>query len=420
MNFYLYNASKLHSQSEKEAAMAYCTYLPDGAERKKQNNTDMLSDKQAFAQAKPHILQWPSAPKSAPGTGDWPAYAPRSDKGQPAHAGTGLAGDSAPLLLSQRASPGKSIREEMPRAVNVYGDAVACVRKHMPFLIFKKKILLGEMEETASTIVESLSRNREALLCLTRFYRHKVYMYSHLVNVGIMLAAFSLDFGRSQSESAIACVSGLLHDSGMALLPLSILQSSTELTPTEKILLKRHPAMACDLFAETPEMYNDVFLAALEHHEHFDGQGYPGGLSGNTVSFIGYLTAIASAYDAMTSRRRHNLTPLCSHDALSEMFRQRSKQFHPAILENFIRLVGVFPIGTVVLLRDGYYGVVSSNAPDLPLRPTVLLIRDPKGRPMEPVECDMAREPVAPIVRGVSPDELGIDVHRLLGIPASP
>jgi hypothetical protein len=99
------------------------------------------------------------------------------------------------------------------------------------------------------------------------------------------------------------------------------------------------------------------------------------------------------------------------------MFKLKGKQFHPGMLESFIKMVGIYPVGSVVVLEDGYCGVVSATSANNPTRPVITLVQDPKGNSMAPLELDMSKENVASIVQCCSSGEKGLNIHKILGLP---
>lgn len=321
--------------------------------------------------------------------------------------------DMTPLLPHNRTGPEVSLREEARAAMQAYGKALDQFRTSLPGIVTKNKLEVRRFEGCVADLVASLERNRDALLYLSKGMRAAPYIYTHSLNVGIYLAAFFLECGKSRYEAITAGIAGLLHDVGMAMLPLALLNSKKRLTATEQVLVKRHPQLACELFSKDPDVCGDIFFAALEHHESFDGTGYPTGLSGATISFMGHLTSIASAYDAVSSARPFQC-PLHPHKALCRLFKERNTQFHPLLLEHFVGMMGVFPVGSVVELQDGYRGIVCAGNPQSPTRPGILLVTDPNGRNMPPLMCDMASEPVAGILQCREPEDVGLGTGAIL------
>lgn len=312
-----------------------------------------------------------------------------------------------------------NLKEELPSALRAYDAAVSYMRRATA-LARQGTLHFDSAEQVVRGIIESLRRNPDALVCLPKVVRRDKYFYTHNVNVCILLTAFYISTGESDSDVMAASLAGLFHDIGMTFLPKSLLESRSTLTETERSLVMRHPAFGRSLLVDSlGNLQPQALLAALEHHERYDGSGYPKGIGRNTISRIGHLTALADSYDAMTSIKpyRKAITP---HRALCSMFKLSESQFHPVFLALFVRMLGIYPVGSIVELQDGYCGVITQCNPLNALLPVVTLVRDAEGLDMPYVECDLAKDQGARIVRSMSPEESGIDPHRVLSRFAFP
>lgn len=323
-----------------------------------------------------------------------------------------------PLAATARAPHARptrrlSLKEEFPRAVRTYDNAVACVREIMSGAA-EGRLQSGRAISVVEDIVSSLERNPDALVCLPRFRQRDAYTYSHCVNVSVLLAAFAMRAGKNRPQILTFALAGLFHDLGKALLPVSLLNARRKLSATEQTLVIRHPLLGCELLAELPGVRSEMLMAALEHHERYDGSGYPKGLSGGAISEMGHICAIADAYDAISSRRPYK-GALFPHRTLGVMYQMRKKHFHPELMEKFVRLVGIYPVGSVVELKDGYRGVVTASNYNNPMQPVVTLAMDPSGTPMCLHECDLAKDQVAGIKRCLAPEVSGLDACRAMG-----
>ena len=307
-----------------------------------------------------------------------------------------------------------SLRDEMPHAVRAYDYLAACVRRLMASA-GNGALDTGSVAPAVEGLISSLERNPDALLCLPRMHQRDAYIYTHSVNVSVLLAAFAMQEGGDHAKIATFALAGLFHDLGKALLPVSLLNARRKLSPTEQALITRHPMLGCDVLASLPDLRSEVLLAALEHHERYDGSGYPKGLAGDAISEMGHLCGIADTYDALSSRRPYK-SSLFPHRTLGVMYQMRKKQFHPVLMEKFVRLVGIYPVGSVVELKDGYRGVVTAGNHTNPMQPVVTLALDPTGRAMRQHECDLARDGVAAIARCLPPELSGIDPCHALGL----
>jgi HD-GYP domain-containing protein (c-di-GMP phosphodiesterase class II) len=322
-----------------------------------------------------------------------------------------------PVFASRQTSgvSGRSVRDEIPYATKAYDNLLSAMRELMNSASSAR--LNTDKAETAVTgVIQSLERNPDALLCMPRIHRTENYTYAHCANVAVLLAAFALRAGADKLQVRTYALAGLLHDLGMALLPVAVLTARRNLSDTEKALVRRHPLLGSELIASLPDVRGEVRKAALEHHERYDGSGYPKGLTGDSISVLGMITGIADSYDAISSSRPYK-GALFPHRTLGRIYQMRNKQFHPVLLEKFVRLVGIYPVGSVVELKDGYRGVVTGSNYANPLQPIVTLALDPEGHPMCLHECDLAKDGVEGIAKCLAPENSGIDPVRILGWP---
>lgn len=320
----------------------------------------------------------------------------------------------SPAPAKKPRSRKRSLKGELALAAPVYDRAVACMRQFMTAAVTGKVQIKGATE-VVEGVVESLERNPDAMLCLPRIRQRDAYTYTHSVNVAILLAGYALRSGLGRNRALSYGLAGLLHDLGKALLPVSLLSARRKLSHTEQTLVTRHPLLGHDLLSGLPHAQDDVLKAALEHHERYDGSGYPKGLSGKAISDIGHAAAIADTYDALSSRRPYK-GALYPHRTLGMMYQMRKKEFHPEHMERFVRMLGIYPVGSVIELKDGYRGVVTASNYANPMLPVVTLALDPKGCSMCPHELDMAKGETSPIARCLAPEVSGIDPRQTLGI----
>jgi HD-GYP domain-containing protein (c-di-GMP phosphodiesterase class II) len=131
---------------------------------------------------------------------------------------------------------------------------------------------------------------------------------------------------------------------------------------------------------------------AYQHHERYDGSGYPRGLKGGQISQMGQMAAICDVYDAITSDRCYHkgMTP---HDALRRIYEWSKFHFNPALAQQFIRVIGIYPVGTLVMLESGRIGIVieQSEGNNL-LQPRVRVVYDSRSRThLTPAEVDLSK-----------------------------
>ena len=132
---------------------------------------------------------------------------------------------------------------------------------------------------------------------------------------------------------------------------------------------------------------------AVLHHERHDGSGYPKKLGSKEIGLIGSMAAIVDTFDALTARRPY-AEPVAPSTALSMLYKWRGTFFDPHLVEQFIRCIGIFPVGSIVELNSGEAGIVITQNLDKRLLPRVMIVRDAAGNPLKPQKLiDLSREP---------------------------
>lgn len=208
------------------------------------------------------------------------------------------------------------------------------------------------------------------------------YRYQQPVNVTII----SLIIGKSLELSSLemyrlAC-GAFFHDIGNALIPESILSKNGKLSPGELAVVRTHTEEGFRFAKDEFNLPMRSYLAILQHHERFDGKGYPLGKKGEDINIYGRIVAIADVFDALSSRRRTRQA-LSPTEAFKAIIEGAGKQFDPTLVRAFIDRVSPYPIGYTLKLPDGRVGIVAKNYRGRPFNPTVRVIQN-KGKAVLP------------------------------------
>ena len=314
-----------------------------------------------------------------------------------------------------RLTPKTSLEEELPKALKVHDESVLYARKFMSDMR-TGKVSMSAAGDVVFNIMESLENNPDALLSLSRLHHKDSYTYTHCVNVSILSTFFSRFTGKDSDTVYAAGVAGLFHDLGKALVPQMILNAPRKLTQAEFTIMQRHPTLGYEQLCSVPGISQDVLLGALQHHERYDGSGYPKGLSAEEISPIGSILAVVDVYDALTSNRPYKGS-MFPHKALGIMYQHmRAKELHPDYLARFIRMVGVYPTGSVVIIEGGWTGVVIAANQDNPSKPKVRLCIDPQGKKSTPWDCDLSQEGSPLITSCIAAEDTAIDLLQEMGL----
>lgn len=247
--------------------------------------------------------------------------------------------------------------EEIQRAAQIRKQAAQAVRAVMSDARLGKAVELERIGPVVERVTQSILRNSGALLGLLHIKGKDDYTFLHLVSVCALLVAFCRSRNMEEDTIYQAGLGGLLHDTGKALVPDAILNKAGRLTDDEFEIIKRHPRDGYDILSRTPQIGSIPLDITLHHHERLDGSGYPDKHRNGNISELAQMAAIVDVYDAITSDRCYH-KGMPAAEALRKIYEWSKFHFNPTLTQEFMRCVGIYPVGTLVLLDSGRLGVV--------------------------------------------------------------
>ncbi len=200
---------------------------------------------------------------------------------------------------------------------------------------------------------------------------------------------------------------GLLHDLGMTKVPSAVLDKQGDLTPEEAEQIHTHATSSYSIIVKTLGYPEEVGQIGLQHHERWDGKGYPSGLSGKGIALAARIVSVADAFEAMVRDRPYR-NPMIGYQAMKQLLNDNSRRFDSEILKIFVKAMGIYPIGSIVLMSDGSIGRVERIHSDAPLRPVIQLLVDKHGRRLsgeQSRKIDLLEEKSLFIARAIGPKE---------------
>lgn len=308
-----------------------------------------------------------------------------------------------------------SVADEMVFAQQVHTHAQGLVGNLMNNVKIGAAIDIAPIHRLADELQSSIFRNANALSCLGRIREKDNYLLEHSVNLSVLMSLFG-NFRKLPTEVLHQTIVGaLLHDIGKILTPDEILHKPGRLTPEEFEVMKAHARHSRDILKSTEGIGELTIITAAEHHERLDGSGYPDGLKADEISVYGRMVAITDVYDAITSDRVYHkgMTPT---QGLKKLLEWSNGHLDPVLVKEFIRCVGLYPIGSLVLLESGRLGVVVETNDDDQRLPVVRVMYNTRFRlPVTVERIDLAKPGSQDrIVRSVDPDEYKIDIRKFL------
>lgn len=229
---------------------------------------------------------------------------------------------------------------------------------------------LEEMKSLIADIVDGIIASGDVEINMNHLWGHHEYTYLHCVNVGILAVSIGIKLNLNRDNLIYLGTAGILHDIGKKYIPIEILDKQGKLSNEEYDLIKRHPVQGFEILVDAMELSSVTRVGVLEHHERYDGSGYPRGLKGDQITIFGRILAVADTYDAMTSDRAYR-NAFSASETVEYLMGTGDQLYDSNIIDVFIKCVTVYPVGTCVELSDGTQGIVLKNYSDCVLRPMV-------------------------------------------------
>jgi HD-GYP domain-containing protein (c-di-GMP phosphodiesterase class II) len=307
----------------------------------------------------------------------------------------------------------------------VYFKSIGLVKEVVDSIHQQKALNIRKAKRLMQNAVNAIIQDDSSLLGLANIKNYDEYTFNHSVNVAIYAIALGQRIGIPKKHLSHLGMAGLFHDMGKTRIPKEILNKTGKLSPEEWALMRFHPIIGTELIMkmkEWGELSTRMMNGAFEHHLRYDLTGYPKLTRKRRISLFGRIITIADFYDALVRPRVYNRFPYVSEKILGIMLERSGKDFDPAIVKVFINMIGVFPLGTLVLLNTNEMGIVTQIHEDTELidRPKVCIIYYREGeyrkgnmvdlREMDEEMKDFKRS----IVKTLDPNEYNINVAEFL------
>jgi HD-GYP domain-containing protein (c-di-GMP phosphodiesterase class II) len=300
-----------------------------------------------------------------------------------------LSGDASPrssdtgyseLLGHRHYEVTSSLQEELCEVRKTHADLSLLLQELDAALRENKELDLPAVRRSMELMVDSIERNPDAYIWLTRIKKFDSYVYKESLVASVWAATLGRELGLQREKLNSLATGALLMDIGKTVLPGELLNKQGRLTDDEWVLMKSHVERGMQLLSEHEAAPGDVLDIIRTHHERLDGSGYPGALKGNQIPFLGQIAGLIDFYVSSTSARPY-AKPLSSADAIYILNQQQGRYFSELLVQKLIQALSTYPTGTLVELSSGEVGVVISQNPGLRLKPNVVLILDPEKKP---------------------------------------
>lgn len=274
-------------------------------------------------------------------------------------------------------------------AKRTYAQSVAVTKEVVNSVRMGRTANLKKVKRAVQLVVDQVLNNENSLVGLTTIRDYDEYTFTHSVNVCIFSVALGRKLGFSKLQLYDLGLAALLHDIGKARVPVEVLNKTSGLNEDEWRVMARHPwfgtltLFSSRRYEETP--YRAI-LVAHEHHMKADLTGYPRAIRPRELGIFSRLVAVADGFDAATTRRSYQTVPLQPDAVLREMWDNPRRGYERVLVKALINLIGVYPVGTCLILDSLEVAIVSAPNPDPTLlnRPLVRIAIDANGAVLPP------------------------------------
>lgn len=231
-------------------------------------------------------------------------------------------------------------------------------------------------EKELSRLVDRITRevisNEEVMGNLISIRTHDGYTYFHSVNVAVLSGVLGAKLGLNEDELRDLITAGFMHDVGKVFIDVDIINAPRKLTSEERTRMMDHPRLGYEFLKENYHFSEDVLQAVYQHHEWYNGGGYPRRLEGHNIIFLARILKVADVYDAMTGKRSYH-DPYLPSDVLEYIMGRNGMEFDPIVVQLMSQELCVYPVGCEVELSDGRRAIVLSNRRGSIMRPKIRL-----------------------------------------------
>ena len=282
-------------------------------------------------------------------------------------------------------------------AKRTYERTVAVTKEVVSSVRMGKSASVKKVKRAVQGIVDQVLQNEVSITGLTTIRDYDDYTFVHSVNVTIFSVSLGKRLGLTKLQLYDLGLAALFHDVGKSRVPHDVLNKEGGLSEDEWRIMQSHPWLGVLVlfglrgYGEIP--YRPM-IVAYEHHMKIDLTGYPSSIRPRQMSMFSKIIAVADAFDAATSRRVYQTTPLQPADVLREMWENPRRGQDPVLVKAFINLTGIYPVGTCVILDSYEVALIHAPNPDPAMinRPTVRVVMTPEGARREPTELvDLSR-----------------------------
>ena len=318
--------------------------------------------------------------------------------------------DLARMRDAQTVQKPKTLADELYEAKNLLAKSCAELENAIAKLRAGEQVDIRTFWPLLNEIYESVNESRDAIVTVCRKKKKGGYALEHLVSHCALMIAFGQTLGMEKDAILELGLGGLFHDIGKIRIPEAILDKPGKLTDEELTVAQQHAALGGEILKNVSNFPEKAMAVVMEHHERIDGTGYPKQLKDNEISLFGQMASIVDVYDACISIRAYGgAADPCQ--VIRQLFEKAGKLFHKELVQQFIKTIGIFPVGTLVRLDNDKLAIVIRQTKSL-TQPMVRVVYDLKQNcfiPPEDIDLSRPRPKMIKVAGHEKPEKWNIN-----------
>ncbi len=283
-------------------------------------------------------------------------------------------------LKSVKYTNHQPLESELSKGETIYKEIETAFESSLSNLKKGEVFDATESKKAVKQITESVIRNPDALVWLSKMKASHDASYSHAIRASVLAASFGVHLGMKQEDIELLTLAVLLCDIGIARLDDDVLLLAKKIELEDIPEYRTHIMLTIEILEEAGDSIPPEIIPIIEaHHERLDGSGYPFALAGNQIPILAQIAGLVDEFDRITSVRAQE-SQLTPSDGASRIYKMRNGAFNGQLVEEFIKAIGIYPAGTLVELNSDEVGIVIAQNPERKLLPKVMILRDKDGK----------------------------------------
>ncbi|TGL92996.1 HD-GYP domain-containing protein [Leptospira barantonii] len=285
-------------------------------------------------------------------------------------------------VVEEELQPLKAVYDNLNRIKvtfgNLFRETTQILQDVFKKTLDEKPLEVTPVREIAERLTDFVRSNQNISYLILANNPSGYYLYNQITNATFysLILGKLLEYSRPKMiDLGISC---LLADIGMCKVPSAVSEKNEQLTDEEFKTIMKHTILGYQILSQKMKLKNNLAIVALQHHERYDGNGYPQKLAGTAIEEQARIYAIADNFSALVTNRPHR-KKILPHEAIKSMISMDVGKFDLKLVRSLLNHLSLYPVGSCIELSDKRIGVVLGPNPDKPIRPCIRIIKDEYG-----------------------------------------